>query len=256
MPEMTSHAPGTPSWVDLATPDTEAAVSFYDALFGWTASAPGPDDAGGGYRMFSLRGIPVAGAAPIVTAGHPPAWTTYITVEDADATMHRVRAAGGTVVVEPVDVLESGRMAAFADPTGAVAAVWQPGNHIGAGVVNEPGALCWNELTTRDGGGARTFYGDVFGWEAVDRRPGGQHYTAWRSGGRDIGGMIVMDDRWPAATPSHWMVYFAVENTDATVAHAQQLGGTVSLEPFDVPVGRFAVLHDPHGALFSVIAMN
>lgn len=256
MPEMTSHTPGTPSWVDLATPDTEASVAFYDSLFGWTSPPPASDDQSGGYRLFHLRGVPVAGAAPIVTADHPPSWTTYITVTDADEAMAKVRSAGGTVVVEPMDVMSAGRMAVFADPTGATAAVWQPGDHIGAGVVNEPGSLCWNELTTRDGDAARAFYREVFGWTAVDTSPGGQSYTTWRLNGRDIGGMIVMDDRWPAEIPPHWMVYFAVENTDAAVAHAKELGGTVSVEPFDLPVGRFAVLHDPHGALFSVIAMN
>ncbi len=255
MPEMTSHAPGTPSWVDLATPDTEAAVTFYDALFGWTAPITSDDEAGG-YRLFQLQGRPVAGAAPIVTPGHRPSWTTYITVADADETMAKVRAAGGTVIREPMDVMTAGRMAVFADPTGAVAAVWQPGDHQGAGVVNEPGSLCWNELTTRDGDAARAFYREVFGWTATDTPAGGQPYTRFGLGGRDIGGMIVMDERWPAEIPAHWMVYFAVENTDATVAHAKELGGTVSVEPFDLPVGRFAVLHDPHGALFSVIAMN
>lgn len=255
MPETTSFAPGTPSWVDLATPSTAEAAAFYEPLLGWTSDAPGPDDQTGGYRMFLLDGRPVAGATPIVTEGHPPSWNTYITVEDADATTAAAREAGGTVLAEPMDVLTFGRMAALIDPSGAPIAIWQPRDHIGAGIVNEPGALCWNELTTREPGAARAFYAAVFGWEAAETTPGGQPYTVWRSGGKEIGGMITMDEQWPAEIPPHWMVYFAVEDTDAVAGHARELGGTVSVEPFDIPVGRFAVLQDPHGAVFSVIAM-
>lgn len=255
MPEMTSFAPGTPSWVDLATPDPSAAVAFYSGLFGWTAGEPGPDDQTGGYRMFLLGGRPVAGAAPIVTEGHPPSWTTYITVADADATMAKVADAGGTVIAEPMDVMTFGRMAVFSDTTGAVAAVWQPRDHIGAGVVNEPGALCWNELTCRDGDAGKAFYAAVFGWEAVDGTPGGMPYTTFRLGGRDVAGHIRMDDSWPAEIPAHWMVYFAVADTDAAAARAKELGGSISVEPFDIAAGRIAVLGDPHGAYFSVIAL-
>ena len=131
MPTRTSYEPGTPSWVDLASPDLAASASFYSSVFGWDAKDQGPES--GHYHMIELRGIPVAGAGPIMMEGQPPAWTTYVSVTDADASIAKVKAAGGTVFVEPMDVLDVGRMAVFADPTGAAAAVWQPRRHLGRG---------------------------------------------------------------------------------------------------------------------------
>lgn len=251
MPEKTSYAPGTPSWVDLATPDMEVAIAFYCPLLGWTV-APGD----GGYRMFELRGRAAAGAAPIRTPGHPPAWTTYVTVADAGGAAARIREAGGSVLVEPMDVMAAGRMALFSDPTGAVAALWEPRDHVGAGIVNEPGALCWNELTCRDPDAAKAFYRDVFGWSAADGTPGGQPYTTFSLGDAPVAGMIVMDERWPVRLPAYWAIYFAVADPDAAAEHARSLGGTVTVEPFDTPAGRMAVLADPHGAAFSVIRLG
>ncbi len=246
----TTHPPGTPSWVDLATPDLGAAVGFYGALLGWTTSSPP-----GGYQMLELRGFAVAGAVPIVTPGHPTAWTTYIAVDDADEVTGRIEAAGGTIVRAPFDAGPAGRVAVFSDPTGAVAALWQAGAHAGAGIVNEPGALCWNELTCREPEAAKAFYGEVFGWTARDGAPGGQPYTRFALDGRDIAGMIVMDARWPAHVPAHWMPYFAVTAADETAERCRALGGTVTVPPFETPVGRMAVLADPAGAAFSVIAL-
>ena len=159
MPTMTSYEPGTPSWADLASPDLPASVAFYRVLFAWDATDQGEE--AGHYHMFEVKGAPVAGAGPIMMEGQPPAWTTYISVDDADTAIDRVKKAGGTVFVEPMDVLDVGRMAVFADPTGAAAAVWQPKSHPGAGLVNEPGTLVWNELNTRDVPAAKAFYADV-----------------------------------------------------------------------------------------------
>lgn len=255
MPTRTQYRPGTPSWVDLATPDVAAAADFYGALLGWTAVAPGPDEQTGGYRIFQLRGAPVAGAAPIMTEGHPPSWTTYISVDDADAVAARATAAGATTLVAPMDVMTAGRMAAFVDPTGAAVAIWQPRDHVGAGIVNDPGALCWNELTCRRPEEAKAFYADVFGWGADDDTPGDLPYTMWKLGDDVIGGMIAMDESWPDDLPSHWMTYFAVRDADAAAEQAAGSGGKVCVEPFDLPAGRVAVLDDPHGATFSVLAM-
>jgi predicted enzyme related to lactoylglutathione lyase len=253
MPTVESYKPGTPSWVDLASPDLPASVAFYTSLFGWKATDQGEE--AGHYHMLEVRDLPVAGAGPIMMEGQPPAWTTYVSVEDADASVAKIKAAGGTVFVEPMDVLDVGRMAVFADPTGAAAAVWQPKAHPGAGLVNEPGALVWNELSTRDTKAAIAFYGEVFGWTAKTGQMGPMEYTEWQLGGETIGGMMEMAAHMPAEMPAFWLAYFAVEDCDATLASATGLGATVMAPPMDIPAGRFAVLLDPAGAAFGVLAM-
>lgn len=253
MAEFTDYPPGTPSWVDLSSPDLEASKAFYGSLFGWQAEDLGPD--AGGYSMFKLRDRYVAGLGPVQGEGRPPAWGTYVTVPDADATVAVVKQAGGTVFLEPMDVFDAGRMAVFADPTGAVLSVWQPGNHKGAELANEPGAFSWNELNTRDPAAAKAFYTAVFGWEPEEHAMGPMTYTEWKINGRSIGGMIDMNPNVPAQVPPHWLVYFTVEDTDATVAAITGKGGTVFVGPLDIPQGRFAVVADPQGAVFAVIAM-
>jgi uncharacterized protein len=256
MPEVSAHAPGTPSWVDLASPDVEASERFYCGLFGWTAGEAGPVEETGGYRMLQRDGRNVAGLGPVQGEGQPAMWTTYVATDDAEAVAARVREAGGQVMMEPFDVLGAGRMAVFGDAVGAVISVWEPQTHHGADVVNEPGSLCWNELAARDVDAAKRFYEAVFGWQGETSAYGDTSYTEWKLDGRSIGGMIQMNEQWPAEIPAHWMVYFAVEDIDAAVAKATELGGKVAVEPTDTPVGRFAVLNDPHGAVFSVIRLS
>ncbi|HEY7916558.1 MAG TPA: VOC family protein [Acidimicrobiales bacterium] len=253
MPTVTEYAPGTPSWVDLASPDLAASVAFYSSLFGWDAHDQGAE--AGNYHMFESGGVPVAGAGPIMMEGQPPAWTTYVSVEDADEAIGKVKAAGGAVFVEPMDVLDVGRMAVFADPTGAAAAVWQPRRHIGAGLVNEPGALTWNELATRDVPGATRFYGAVFGWGAVPVAGAEHSYTEWKLGDQTVGGMMDMPPMVPAEVPAHWLAYFGTADCDATVDKATGLGAASMVGPTDIPAGRFAVLADPVGAMFAVIRL-
>lgn len=255
MSERTSYAPGTPSWVDLSSPDTDASVEFYGTLFGWSAGEPAPPEAGG-YRIFEQGGKRVAGLGPTMAEGQPPAWLTYVTVDDADAAAERVTAAGGQVVLAPMDVMTVGRMAIFTDTVGAHFAVWQPKEHIGAEVVNEPVSLSWNELGTRDADSPQAFYKQVFGWDCDPQEmPDGRTYCTWMLNGDIVGGMFEMPDEIPAEIPPHWMAYFAVADCDATVAKAQELGGAVQMQPIDIPPGRFAVLTDPQGAAFSVIAL-
>jgi uncharacterized protein len=255
MPEVSEYAPGTPSWVDLASPDPDAAASFYGGLFGWDAIETGPVEETGGYRMLQRGGRNVAGLGPTQGEGQPAMWTTYVSTDDADSLAAKVRDAGGQVVMEPFDVLGVGRMAVFVDPAGAYFSVWQPHSHHGADLVNEPGALCWNELATRDIDAAKAFYAAVFGWDAETNAYGETSYSEWKLGGRSIGGMIAMNEQWPAEVPPHWMVYFAVDDADAAVGRAQELGGKVAVPPTDTPAGRFAVLNDPQGAVFSVIRL-
>jgi uncharacterized protein len=258
MSERTSYAPGTPCWVDLGTPDIEAAVAFYGGLFGWEIPEPENAEQAGGYRQAMLRGKPVAGVMPLMQEGQPPAWSSYVSVEDAEATTAKVTEAGGTVIAEPMEVLDLGKMAVFADPTGAVFGIWQPGTFIGAEIVTEPGALSWNELNTRDLGAAKAFYGAVFGWEFEDNDMGEMGtYTTLKLGDDMVGGMLDMGARGvPEQVPAHWQVYFAVGDTDAAVEQAKQGGGSVMVEPMEVPAGRFAILTDPFGASFAVIALS
>jgi predicted enzyme related to lactoylglutathione lyase len=252
--EKTGYEPGTPCWIDLATPDVVGAARFYSGLFGWEVVDQGAEF--GGYRLCHLRGKPVAGMVSQQSPEMPSNWTTMVSVTDADVATKAITAAGGQVFVEPMEVPSTGRMAVFADPAGAAFGVWEPRGFDGAGLVNEPGALCWNELVTRHPDGATSFYHAVFGWEPDVQGTGDVQYTMWNVGGKPVGGMMQMDDRWPAEVPSHWMVYFAVEDADATAAKAAELGAQVSVPPSDIPPGRFAVLNDPFGAVFSVIKMN
>ena len=250
MPEIVKYVPGTPSWVDLSSPDLEASNSFYGTLFGWAVETdPRPDS--GGYGMFTLRGHNVAGLGP-AQPGRPPMWSTYITVESADAMAEKARQAGGSVLLEPMDVLDVGRMAVLADPVGAAISIWQPRAHKGADLVNEPGTFCWNELQTRDLERSKEFYPAVFGWS-------GEHsaepmiYTEWKLQGNTIAGMMPMPDQVPDDVPAHWSVYFAVEDCAATVDRAKEFGATIAASPTEIPPGIFAVIVDPQGAAFNVL---
>ncbi len=258
MPEMTSYEPGTPSWVDLGSPDIESSVTFYEALFGWSIPEGPNSEQTGGYRQAMLGGRPVAGMMPLMGEGQPPAWSSYVSVADADATTSAVKEAGGNVIAEPMDVMDLGRMAIFADTGGAVFGVWQPGTFIGAGLVNEPVSLSWTELNVRDPDAAKAFYGAVFGWTGEDVEMGeGMTYTQWkRADGEMIAGMLDMRGQVPDEIPPHWMAYFAVADCDATIEHAKELGATLHFGPVDIPIGRFAMMGDPHGAHFSVIALS
>lgn len=252
MPEMTAYEPGTPSWVDLGSPDVAGSAAFYKTLFGWEFQDAGPD--AGGYGMLTLNGKNVAGLGPAQNPG-PPYWTTYVSTDDVDAAVGRVSAAGGAVIVPPMDVFEAGRMAVAADPTGAVFSLWQPNQMIGADVVNDPGAFCWNELHSRDTAAASEFYEKALGWKADTSDTGGVAYTEFKLNDRSIAGMMTMPEMVPAEVPSYWLVYFTVTDCDAAVATATGAGASVVTAPMDLPVGRFAILTDPQGATFAVITM-
>ncbi len=251
---MPQYAPGTPSWIDLATPDIDASVGFYGDLMGWTATDPEPET--GGYRRFQQDGADVAGAMAHMQAGQPTAWATYVTVADADETAAKVAEAGGAAIAGPMDVTDLGRMAVFSDPTGAVFGIWQPKAFAGAGLVNEPNSLCWNEVRTRDPEGAKSFYAAVFGWAAGVPPFEGPGYTIWELDGKGVGGMMAMTDEFfPAEVPPHWSVCFAVADCDAIVARATELGATVVAPAMDMPIGRFAGFVDPQGAAFTVMQL-
>jgi uncharacterized protein len=255
MSARTSYEPGTPCWVELSgTPDVEASEAFYRELFGWEMPELPNSVELGGYRRAKLDGKDVAGVSPRMQAGQPTVWATYISVEDAATTAAKVADSGGEQITEPMDVVGLGTMAIFTDPTGAVFGIWQPGTFAGAELVNEPGAFAWNELGTRDPAAAKAFYSAIFGWEIEDHDMGQMGtYTEWKQRDASIGGMMDVSGRLPDEVPAHWMTYFAVENTDATVETAKSSGGDVSFGPIDIPAGRFAIVTDPHGAAFAVI---
>ena len=254
MPQRSSYTEGTPNWVDLQTNDTEGAKAFYTSLFGWSYDdQPMPH---GAYSIAQVEGEPVAAIAPqsqqMAADGVPPVWNTYIAVDDVDAAAARVADAGGTLAMEPFDVMDAGRMAFVIDPSGAPVALWQAHGHIGAGLVNEPGTLAWNELTCDDLEAALPFYEAVVGLTARTEPMGDQEYTLLCVGEDMAGGATTPQ---MAGVPNHWHVWFAVGDADATAAAATAGGGRVLMEPMDMPIGRIATLADPQGAVFSVIAM-
>ena len=267
MPERDGYIPGVPCWIDTSQPDPEAAVAFYSGLFGWDFEDVMPRDAPGGYFVARLRGGEVAAVASQPEDAPPAAWKTYVWADDGAT---RVRGAGGSVVTEPFDVMDAGRMAVFADPEGAAFCVWQAKNHRGARIVNEPGSLNFNGLNTHDPKGAGAFYGSVFGWQTLDlpggaqmwRLPGyGDHMEASEPGLRrrmaesgapegfeDV--VATLNPIGQAGVAAHWSVTFAVEDADATAARAAELGGKVDVPPFDAPWVRMTVITDPQGATF------
>ena len=254
MPTRDSYAAGVPNWVDLATSDQPAAKDFYAGLFGWTYDDMEMGD-GAVYSMAQLQGRDVAAIAPLqadmVAAGVPPHWQMYIATPDVDAATAKVADAGGTVMAGPFDVFEAGRMSVIADPLGAVFQLWQAKDHIGAGLVNEHGAFTWSELMAHDARSAAAFYETVTGLRMIDApMDDGSAYTGFSLDGTVS--TFLAGTREPAmdGMPAAWTVYFGADDVDAVAARTKELGGSVMAEPFDIPVGRMAVLVDPQGAVF------
>lgn len=257
MPVRTSYKQGTPSWVDLATNDQDAAKKFYGSLFGWGWE---DNDMGNGqfYSMAQLKGHTAAGVFTQPPDEDrnviPPHWNTYITVNDVDATVKKVIPAGGSVMAEPFDVFDSGRMALVTDPTGGIIAFWQPVKSIGAEIVTEPGAIAWNEFITDDVEKAGAFFKEVLGVEVVSQTEPFP-YTTINVDGDMVGGMMAKTPEM-GEMPNVWALYFAVADCDSTVKKAESLGGKTLMQPMDSPPGRFATIQDPQGAIFSVIKLN
>jgi uncharacterized protein len=274
MLERDGYMPGVPCWVDTSQPDPAAAVEFYSGLFGWDFEDVMPPGSAGKYYIARLRGGDVAAVGSQPEGGAPMAvWNTYFWVDSADQAVSKVLDAGGRVAMDPFEVMDAGRMAACTDPEGAAFCLWQAREHKGARIVNEPGSLNFNSLNTRDAGGAKSFYGSVFGWETLSLGGGAE---MWRLPGygdflelRDPGLRKRMAET--AAAPDgfedvvatlnpipnnqpvdpHWSVTFAVDDADATAETAANLGGQVVAPPFDAPWVRMTVITDPQGATFT-----
>lgn len=258
MTEVDKYEPGSFSWVDLQTTDAELGKRFYTELFGWDHEDMPAGDMGV-YTMFRLRGRYVAALSEMGPQfkGMPPRWDSYVTVDDVDARAKSAADLGGNVMMEPADVMDSGRMAAVQDPSGGVVMLWEPRNHIGAGIRDEPGSLTWSELLTHDTEAAKRFYTELFGWATEEMDMGemdtGDPYTLFTRGDLFAGGLFRMGEDM-RDVPPHWSVCFAIDDIDAAVSRAEELGGRIDVPPMDVPtVGRYALLADPEGAVFALL---
>ena len=254
----TEYHPGEFSWVDLAAHDMPAARSFYEQFFSWT-SRNMDTDGGPPYAQFQRDGHSVAGLSQmseeIKSHGVPASWNSYISVADVDATVTRAAELGASITVPVMQVLEYGWMAFLQDPTGALVGLWQPNNHFGAELVNDPGAFSWNELATRETAVARDFYGQLLGWEFEESSDTPHNYYIIRHRGGMNGGLLETTQEM-GDLPTCWSVYFTVEDTDQALEKLVQLSGRLITQPFDVPAGRIAVVSDPQGAMFNLIQLS
>ena len=255
MADIDHAVPGSFCWMELSTTDQNAAKAFYTSLFGWKANdAPiGPQQF---YTMFQLDGREVAAGYTMMkderAMGIPSHWNLYIAVENADASAARAAELGGKVLAPPFDVMESGRMAVIQDPTGAIFHIWQPNRHPGIRVSNVPGSFCWADLNTGDAAAASAFYSGLFGWKIAPGENDPSGYLHISNGETMIGGVPSAEQRDPNAPP-HWLLYFQSADCDATTASAAELGGRAFMGPMSLEgVGRFSVVADPQGAVFSL----
>jgi uncharacterized protein len=252
MGERTQYTPGTFSWTDLTTTDQDAAKAFYRGLFGWeTTDLPVGD--GVVYTMATIDGKSVAAISPQPEqqrdAGAPPMWNSYVTVENADQALARARELGGTVHADAFDVMDAGRMGVVQDPQGAYLLVWQPKDNIGAQLVNAPGALCWNELGSPDMDASAEFYGGLFGWSTSPMEGEMPYLVISTTAGNGNGGIRPP---MPEGTPPFWLVYFATDDIDGTLAKVSEQGGTVLMGNTDIGIAHIAIAQDPQGAVFAL----
>ncbi len=257
MPNFDSYPAGTPCWVDLMSPDVDASVAFYESVFGWKGEPEHDNDGNRIYIQFYQGDRIVAGLGgqPPGMEAMPATWNTYICVDDAEAAVAAAQEAGGSVLMPAMEVMDAGHMAILSDPTGAAVSVWQPNEHLGAGVANEPDTWSWNELVTRDVDTAREFYSKVFDWEYdVQDMPMGAYHVIRGGHSGGLGGLMSMPPGMPEQVPNHWAVYFSVSDVAATIEKVEAAGGQVVQEPMEFPgVGHIAIVHDPHGGSFSLM---
>jgi predicted enzyme related to lactoylglutathione lyase len=252
------HAPGSFCWVELGTTNAKAGKAFYSALFGWQPNdmPMGPDQF---YTMLKLNGKDVGAMYELDqnmrAMGIPPHWMLYIAVSSADEAAAKAKTLGATVMKEPFDVFDAGRMAVIQDPTGATFCIWQANRNTGIQLEGEANTLCWSELCTHDTAKATEFYTKLFGWTTKTGTDTPQPYTEISNQGQPMGGMMQIMKEWGNVPPS-WTPYFMVTDCDGSVAKIGQLGGSTKMPPTDIPnVGRFAVVSDPQGAVFQIIQL-
>jgi uncharacterized protein len=256
MTQPITTAQNAPAWVDLASADAAASREFYGSLFGWEVEV-NPDPQYGGYALAKIGGKDAAGIGPKMDPNAPTAWNLYIGTDDVGGLAGRVAAAGGSVVMAPFDVGDQGRMAVFADPSGAFISSWQ-GTRMGGFETNAPNSFGWAELNARGVDRALAFYTSVFDW-ATRTSPMGEGqppYTEFLRDGTSVVGAWEMSPMVPAQVPSYWLVYFTVEDVDAAFRRALELGAQEIVAPRDMPGGRFGIAADPQGASFGLLKMD
>jgi predicted enzyme related to lactoylglutathione lyase len=248
MGEVKRYPSGTFCWVDLGTGDAPGAKAFYAGLFGWEFDDLPTGDKGT-YSICRLKGKAVAG---LYDRAEPPGWGSYLAVDDVERATGRARELAAEVLVEPFGTPGGGRVATVRDPAGAAVSLSQPGEHFGAELVNADGAWTWNELVSEELAAGSRFYGELLGWSASDV-PGPVPRTTFTLGELLIGGghaPVPGEDPTP-----RWSVAFWVADADQAAARAAELGGAVLLPPMDIPVGRFTIVADPQGAVFTATAV-
>lgn len=249
---VTRYPNGTFCWTELAAADATAASLFYTQLFEWE-STPLPTGPSNNYNVLYKEGESVAALHQAGPGEEREHWKSFVAVDDVDAVVRAAEVAGASIVAEPFDVEDAGRMAEIRDPSGADLALWQGRAHVGAGRFGEPRAPCWFELATRDTEAAANFVLEVFGWESEIAPMGASTYTTFTRKGQPVAGMLQMTPEWGEVHP-HWMVYFQVESIAATMRRAKELGGAVLYGPLEAKgVGKFAILRDPQGVTFSAL---
>jgi uncharacterized protein len=239
-------------WVGLTTSEQEAAKDFYARLFDWSYSEQ-PIDGGRGYTTAMVKGAQVAGIhAPVDEDQRMDAhWTSYISVDNVDDAAKTAESIGGSMLIQPFDVVELGRMAIVRDTSDALVGLWQQKRSTASRLFNQHGTLNWNELATRDMAGARDFYTKLLGWSIEEKSTAeGAPYVVFRNAAGATGGMTPKTK----GAQSRWRVYFDIDDTDTRVAKARTAGASVINGPRDTMFGRYALLRDPQGAMFAVIS--
>ena len=247
---------GQPCWAELATHNWQSARAFYSALLGWgMADMALP---GGAFSMFTVEGDELGAMyqLPEGSSDINTHWKVYFSVDSVNDVITSITQVGGELLFGPHAVGDAGYMAQLRDPEGSVFAIWQSKNHIGAKRTQEVGTLCWVELACRDAKKAKGFYHQLLGWCSRQSQMPDFDYTEWLVDDEAFGGMLEMTAEW-GDMPAHWMLYFTVNDCDAVTDKVEGLGGTVCVPPTNIPkVGRFAVINDPEGGVFSIIALT
>ena len=238
--------------------DRKAAADFYAHVVGW-----GVKDAGMGgfpYDIASVGDHMVGGIMDMPeeakAMGARPGWMGYIWIEDVDASVKRLTAAGGKVFKEPADIPSVGRFAVVADPYGGAFMLFRDagGNPPPPPAPGTPGTIGWHELHCDDGAKALAFYSDFFGWKKdrdFDMGPMGVYHT-FDTGHGEHGGVITRTKETPA---SFWLYYIYVDSIDAAVERFKERGGRIASGPLETPNGRWIVQAlDPQGAMFALVA--